>query len=255
MRKVIVLLLGVLILGSILVSAQSSWVKEGEYIEYKITAKIKMEPPTENFPGEYFVIGKAIVMITGFDEKCFYGYYMVEQLNDTKSLMYQVVGQPGTKYEGNISWTQNFTLERFPIYVNPALLPENGVKELTTINNNENLTALIKVVAKFDTETGLLIEYNSMQDFNDTVNNRRVTLWTKYKLINTNIEQLKKYLPQQPSTTTTVETTTTTTTTTVISTTQPPVQTNTRYPIEIALLLITVVIGGLILLALKQRGK
>lgn len=253
MRKLVVLLLGVIILGSILASAQPSWIKEGEYLEYEITAKIKMSPPSENFPEEYFVVGKAIVVITGFDEERFYAYYMVEQLNDTKSLTYLLVGQPGTKYEGNVSWTQNFTLERFPIYVNPALLPENGVKELSSINSNKNITALIKVTARFDTETGLLIEYSSMQDFNDTVNNRRVTLWTTYKLINTNIEQLKKYLPKQLDTTTTTETQSTSTTTTIKTATQPPAPMNTRYPIEIALVVIVAITVGLILLALKQR--
>ncbi|ABN70657.1 hypothetical protein Smar_1573 [Staphylothermus marinus F1] len=138
------------------------------------------------------------------------GYYELLSLNDTKGYFSQVLGSPGSKAEAFVKWDTVYNKTKFNIYVKPETIPDNP-KPYESVSTRDNLASYIFINVTYDRGTGIILDYYYLNDVNETTNYTNYKYILHYKLIDTNLEQLYKYIgktytPIQTSTPTTTET-------------------------------------------------
>ncbi|ADI31943.1 hypothetical protein [Staphylothermus hellenicus] len=138
------------------------------------------------------------------------GFYELLSLNDTKGYFSRVLGSPGSRSEAFVGWDTAYNKTRFNIYVNPETIPDNP-KPYESVSTRDNLASYLFINVTYDRGTGIVLDYYYLNDVNETTNYTNYKYILHYKLIDTNLEQLYKYIgkthtPIQTSTQTTSET-------------------------------------------------
>ncbi len=164
--------------------------RDGSYVEYLIVGKLTSIMPTGN-SSTYIAASKVRYGFEGVSGGMIKGYYTVEASNDTRGVFFPKPESTGRRIPFNISIHEAYNASRFTIYIDPGKLSGNGHIHYVNISNDKRRVSRIVVDAYYDKDTGILINYSMSGEVNDTVSGSRGVFSMKYKLLDTNIAELR----------------------------------------------------------------
>jgi hypothetical protein len=202
-KMVLCFLLLVIISTSIYrVNTVPSWVRNGLFFEYRIEARIITNPPIREDLANYYVVGIARFVVTGYNSSGLKGYYELASLNDSRYYFARILGTPGNKRDAFIPWNTTYNSTKFSIFVDPKTIPEKQVS-FENVRSSDNHIIYTRIKTQYDKNTGIILEYYYFTEVNETVNYTSYKYIIHYKLKNTNLEQLYDYVGKTATTTTT----------------------------------------------------
>jgi hypothetical protein len=129
--------------------------------------------------------------------------YVIQDTNDTKGIFSPGVDEIGKIANGNISANVSFNYRLFTIYLDPSSLNGDGHVHYTNITNSKDYESSYTVDGYYDPTTGLLINYTLHADKNSTVGAGRASFTVTYRILNSNIPAMQKYVSHSSRETTT----------------------------------------------------
>ncbi len=208
---IILLITLLLILPQIHGMDYPKWFTPGTYIEYKVYGFFSSDPPYNNI-SRYIVIGVIRYTFKDIVNDTVRAVYSVLDLNDTLGL-FRMIGYKGLNVDANISLRNRFNGSKMTIIVDPNSLHNSGFVSYTNISVKDSMIHRLRVDGFYDPTTGILVNYTAINDINDTKTGRKMIYKITYRLEDSSINELKKYLATHFENNQTINPTTNTTTT------------------------------------------